>query len=73
MARYNHMFSIAFTVESEQPDGSDVTALMLFAGLLRRILAIESEPISDSWEEACGAPDDSYEIDEEGKPCATAM
>ena len=66
MARYNHMFSISFPVRSEQPDGSDVTANMLFAGLLRRILAIETEPTSDSWEEACGAPDVSYEIDEEG-------
>jgi hypothetical protein len=61
MTRYNHMFSIAFSVVSNEPDGSDVDAAMLRAALLRRIADLEAEPVSDSWEEACGAPDDSYE------------
>lgn len=60
--RYNHMFSIAFSVESFEEDGSDVDAAMLRSALLRRIADLEAEAVYGGWEESCGAPEDTYEV-----------
>lgn len=65
MPRYNHMYTIAFTVISEQEDGSDVTANHLRAGLLTRIVSLDDtlgqfNRVDGEWIEAVGAPHDSY-------------
>ena len=57
--RYNHAFDIAFEVESDQEDGEDVTAEMLFAALEKRLQALRENPAE--MVEACGAPFDTYE------------
>ena len=57
MSKFNHMFDIAFTLESSDADAKDVTPDMLKAALLHRI---ESLPKSE-WLEACGLCD-SYEL-----------
>lgn len=60
MTRFNHMFDIAFSVESAHEDASDVTPAMLRAALLRRIEALDE---CGEWQEAAGLCD-SYEVPE---------
>lgn len=62
MARFNHMYDIAFSVDSDQEDASDVTPAMLRAGLLRRIKDVFED--SGEWQEACGLCD-TYQYEEE--------
>lgn len=62
--RYNHMVSIAFTVISDEPDGSDLTPRMLRAALLKRLADLETTVHENEWLEACLPPLDTYE--EEG-------
>lgn len=59
MTRYNHMFDIAFSLESDDPDAKDVTPAMLHAALLKRIDDVFKD--SGEWEAACGLCD-TYEI-----------
>lgn len=62
--RYNHAYSVAFSLESLHPDGDDVTAEMLQTALQKRIRDLDR--CGDiEWLEACGAPYDTYEIDAE--------
>ncbi len=62
MARYNHAFTIAFEVISEEPDGSDVTAEMFREALERRMKDLDdSRPDKSEWQEACQPPYDTYE------------
>jgi hypothetical protein len=61
MSRFNHMYDIAFSVVSEREDGSDVTPTMLRTALLKRIVQLDAEQAYGGWEEACGAPCDTYE------------
>lgn len=61
MPRYNHGYTLAFSVESKDPKGEDVSPQMLRAALLRRIDDLD---IGDEWVEATGAPFDTYEVDE---------
>jgi len=56
MERYNHMFTVAFEVVSNQEDGEDVTGAMLRKAILKRLDSIGDEEL----EHACGAPDDTY-------------
>ena len=58
MPKFNHMFDVAFSLESAKEDGSDVTPAMLRAALMQRIYQLD---ISDEWEEACGLCD-TYEV-----------
>ena len=61
MKKYNHAFTIAFTVENTS-DGESVTEKELFTGIKKRVIALsrnEGEII-----EACGMPFDTYEIEE---------
>lgn len=59
MSKFNHMFDIAFALESSDADARDVTPDMLKAALLYRI-----ESMSESeWSDACGLCD-SYELKE---------
>lgn len=58
MAKFNHMYDIAFTVVSNTEDGGDVTPNMLRAALLDRI----STMCDGDWLEACGLCD-TYEVE----------
>ena len=62
MARFNHMFDVAFSLDSNTPDASDVTPDMLRAALMDRI----NNMCGGDWSEACGLCD-SYEYDAEGQ------
>lgn len=62
--RYNHAYDVAFSVVSNDPEGLDVTPVMFRAALMRRIKQLDAEAAVGGWEEACGAPYDTYE--EEG-------
>jgi hypothetical protein len=37
MPKYNHMLDLAFTVISEQEDGSDITPLQIHMAILKRL------------------------------------
>ena len=67
MPKYNHMYSIAFSVVSDDPDGNDVTAPMLFCALMGRLRRMMES--GQNWEaemlEGCGCPEDTYEEDDE--------
>jgi len=63
MPRYNHMFDIAFSLDSGTPDASDVTPAMLRAALVSRIANLDENA---DWLEACGLCD-SYEYDNDGQ------
>ena len=56
--RYNHAYDVAFSLVSNDPEGKDVTPAMLRAALLRRVADLDA---NDQWEEAVGAPFDTYE------------
>ena len=55
MTRYSHMFDIAFSVESDREDASDVTPAMMRAALLQRVKDVFDD--SGEWQEACGLCD----------------
>lgn len=63
MASFNHMFDIAFSLDSDKEDASDVTPAMLRAALLRRIADLDDAvkvygPSGATlWLEACGLCD----------------
>lgn len=65
MIRYNHAYDIAFSVVSSDPDGLDVTPAMLRAALLQRVAQLDAEAHVGGYEQACGAPFDTYEMDKE--------
>jgi hypothetical protein len=56
MAKYSHVFSIAFTVQSDA-EGETVTADELWAGIHARLVMPYEEII-----EACGLPEDTVEL-----------
>lgn len=64
MAQYNHAYTIAFSVVSNESQGEDVTAAMLRDALIRRMKDLDG---NNEWEEAAGGPYDSY-FDEDS-PC----
>ena len=49
--KFSHVYSIAFTVEFDMPEGEDVTQPDLIAGCLKRIADITA---NDEWLEAAG-------------------
>ena len=57
MARYNHAYTLAFSLVSNDDKGHDVDARQLKAALLARIEDLDAE---GAWIEATGAPFDSY-------------
>ena len=61
MSRYNHAYTIAFSLESNDKGGEDVTPSVLRQALIKRIEALGE---SDEWHEAVGAPYDTYKIPE---------
>jgi hypothetical protein len=66
-ARFNHMFTLAFELESEHPTGDDVTPAMLRDAVMRRIGLLDGsdERKGTEWVEAVGMPDNTYENDAE--------
>ncbi len=56
MAKYSHVFSIAFTVESDA-DGQSVSADELWAGIHAQLVMPYGEIL-----EACGLPEDTVEL-----------
>lgn len=60
MTTYNHMFDLAFSLESNDCDAKDVTPAILRAALLKRIDALDE---SNEWSEACGLCD-TYKVEE---------
>jgi hypothetical protein len=70
MAQFNHAYTIAFSVISNDPDGKDVTPAMLKEALLRRIAALDATTTPDwsEWLEACDAPYDTYEMLDDSYP-----
>jgi len=61
MALYNHTFDLAFSLDSNTEDGSDVTPAMMKAALLSRIDDLDE---TGEWSEACGLCD-TYEYSEQ--------
>lgn len=61
MTIYNHMFTLAFSVETPRSgrEGDEVTADELKAALLGRIQDLDE---NHEWLEATGAPDDTYVV-----------
>ncbi len=70
MSKFNHMFDIAFSLDSDSEDASDVTPAMLRAALLRRIADLDHTaevhaPSGETlWLEACGLCDTYEHIDD---------
>lgn len=66
MSRYNHLYTIAFSVMSNDPDADDVTPDMLRAALWARIRQLDSDHTLSAceWFEACNNERDSYEMDD---------
>lgn len=61
MPRFNHAFDIAFSLESEREDASDVTPEIIRQALLKRIRDLDAAGDGE-WIEACAVPWDTYEI-----------
>jgi hypothetical protein len=57
--KYNHAYTVAFSLESNHPEGVDVTKEMLEIALLARLRNLRKE---DAWIEACDTPFDTYEV-----------
>jgi hypothetical protein len=57
MARYNHAYTIAFEIESNKEDASDVTADMIRRSLEKRLSDGDLEIV-----QAAGSPFDTYPI-----------
>lgn len=62
--KYNHAYTIAFSLESNHPTGDDVTPDTYRTALLNRIKDLDE---SDEWAEvACNdMPYDTYEVEED--------
>lgn len=63
MPRYNHMFDVAFSLDSDHPEADDVTPAMLRAALVSRINDLDEHA---EWMHACGLCD-TYEYNDEGQ------
>lgn len=61
MTTYNHLLALAFSLESNDCDGKDVTPAMLEAAVLRRIADIKG---SGEWEGSYENLHDTYEMEE---------
>ncbi len=64
MARYSHVYAIAFSVVSNDAAGHDVDARQLKAALLARIADLDR---AGEWIEAAGMPQDTYAEQEHGR------
>lgn len=62
MKKFNHAFSIMFTVETTN-HGQEVTERELINGLQKRLSDLKK--VKGEIIEACGFPDDTYTFEEE--------
>ena len=62
--KFNHVFDLAFVVISSDKDGEDVSPNMYRAALKKRMDELDRLNV---WEEAIGAPLDTYEMEKEEK------
>jgi hypothetical protein len=60
MKKYNHAFALAFSINSDHPDGDDITGEEFTAAVQRRVDDINSSGDLE-WSEAVGIPYDTYE------------
>ncbi len=60
MPKYNHAFAVAFSIESDDPQGENISADQFHQALSKRSADITR---NDEWAEAVGAPYDTYEND----------
>ncbi len=61
--KYNHAYTIAFSLESNHPTGDDVTPDMFRTALLNRVKDLDS---SNEWGEVASEyPYDTYEVEED--------
>lgn len=60
--RYDHAYTIGFSLISNHPEGEDVTPQMLREAICIRLKDIYDSEIL----EACGAPFDSFPVENEG-------
>lgn len=61
MPKYNHLFSIAFSVVSNEEDASDVTDTMLHRAIAKRLYDLQGE---FDMVNACNNEQDTYEMDD---------
>ena len=57
--KFNHMFTIAYTLESPSPNGDDVEEHEHVSAILKRVTALLD---NNELLEAVGCPDDSFEV-----------
>ena len=62
MPKYNHAFAVAFSIESDHPEGEDVTEQMVIDALQARITYLRYH--MNEVLEACGVPWDTYKIED---------
>ena len=65
MRKYNHAYTVAFSVDSDDIQGADLTALDLLMALINRGKDLTE---AGEWQEALGAPYDTYENQETEAP-----
>lgn len=58
MKKYNHAFTVAFSINSDHPQGDDISADEFHQALVKRSQDLTR---ADEWLEAVGAPFDTYE------------
>jgi hypothetical protein len=61
MAKYNHMYTLAFSLENNCPTGEKTTQAEIVSALNKRIAELIDEGLIP---EAIGYPDDTYEVQE---------
>ncbi len=59
--KYNHVFTLAFSVESSKEDARDVFGVHFNNAVLKRIIDLNENA---EWNEAVGPPSDTFEVPE---------
>ena len=62
--KYNHAFTIAFVVISEDAKGEDVTNEMFYSALRQRLKDLEQNDGYNEVQEACQPPYDTYKVED---------
>ena len=64
MKKYNHAYTVAFSVNSDREADADIDKQEIINALLERIVNLSEH---DEWDEALGSPFDTYENEEPGQ------
>lgn len=62
MKKYNHAYTLGFSVNTDQPCGEPIINLEVMEALLLRIIDLTK---NNEWDEALGLPYDTYENESE--------